>query len=31
MKEVQLSVCPPVKWDGILDAVNQLPVDVVER
>ena len=26
-----VSVCPPVKWKGILDAVNRLPVDVAER
>ena len=25
-----LSVYPPVKWEGVLDAVNRLPVDVAE-
>ena len=25
------SVYPPVKWEGILDAVNRLPVDIAER
>ena len=26
-----LSEYPPVKWEGIMDAVNRLPVDVAER
>ena len=26
-----LSVYPPVKWEGTMDAVNRLPVDVAER
>ena len=30
-KRLRLSVYPPVKWEGIMDAVNRLPVDVAER
>ena len=30
-KRLRLSVYPPVKWVGIMDAVNRLPVDVAER
>ena len=26
-----VSVYPPVKWEGIMNAVNRLPVDVAER
>ena len=26
-----LSIHPPVKWEGIIDAVNRLPVDVAEH
>ena len=29
--QTDVSVYPPVKWEGILDAVNRLPVDVAER
>ena len=28
---ISLSVYSPVKWEGILDAVNRLPVGVAER
>ena len=28
---MMLSVYPPVKWEGIMDAVNRLPIDVAER
>ena len=31
LSETDLSVYPPVKWEGIIDAVNRLPVDVAER
>ena len=29
--EMKMLVYPPVKWEGIMDAVNRLPVDVAER
>ena len=28
---LHVSVYPRVKWEGILDAVNRLPLDVAER
>lgn len=29
--QLNLSVYPPMKWEGILDAVNRLLADVAER
>ena len=29
--ELQLSIYPPAKWKGLLDALDRLPVNVAER
>ena len=31
LDDLFLSVYPPVEWEGMMDAVNRLPVDVVGR